>query len=396
MNYTVFDVETANERRDSICAIGIVRYENSKIVYEKEILINPETEFSYFNIKVHGITESDVANEPTFPEVWSEIKEYFSDTVLVAHNAKSMDLCALYRTLERYGLPKVRNDYICTMELAKIIFKGNDVVSSYRLEVLANLYDIRLLHHHNALDDAKACFEILRKFQTLYPTAVMPKAYRYETKEARSSCGCGAEGMYSDKTKEMQKLQLLVSEIIADQDISEEEMSELRTWLGAHDALKGFYPFDKIYEVVEDIMLDGIRDAEEKKLLLGILDAFVNPQTQNVEIDFTGKLVCLSGEFNYGSKSQVEELLCAKGAEIAKSVTGKLDVLILGEAGSAAWKYGNYGSKYEKACQLNEKGKGILIVKEGDVMGEYKFCKCNLCVGSCLFFDLYGNKITDL
>jgi len=369
MNYTVFDVETANERRDSICAIGIIRYENNQIIYEKEILINPETEFNYFNIKVHGITEADVACAPTFPEIWDEIKAYFDQTILVAHNAKSMDLCALYRTLERYGLPEVRNDYICTLELAKMIFKGNDAVSSYRLDVLANLYDIKLLNHHNALDDARACFEILRKFETLYPTAVVPKTYRYETQEKYSSCGCGMESMYSDKTKEMQKLQLLVSKIIEDSDISDGEINELQAWLGTHSELKGFYPFDKIYEVVEDIMLDGVMNAEEKELLLGILDAFINPQTQNVEIDFNGKLVCLSGDFNYGSKSQVEEWLCAKGAQIAKSVTGKLDVLILGEAGSAAWKYGNYGSKYEKACQLNEKGKKIVIVKEGDVMG---------------------------
>lgn len=41
MNYTVFDVETANSQRASICLIGIIRYENNKIVYEKEILINP-------------------------------------------------------------------------------------------------------------------------------------------------------------------------------------------------------------------------------------------------------------------------------------------------------------------------------------------------------------------
>lgn len=369
MNYTVFDVETANERRDSICAIGIIRYENNQIIFEKEILINPETEFNYFNVKVHGIKESDVVNAPTFPEIWDEIKAYFDKTILVAHNAKSMDLCALYRTLERYDLSSVNNQYICTLELAKSIFKGNDAVSSYRLEVLANLYDIKLLNHHNALDDAKACFEILRKFETLYPTAIVPKTYRYGAADTHNSCGCGMESMYSDKTKEMQKLQLLVSGIIEDSDISESEITELRAWLEAHSELKGFYPFDKIYEVVEDIMLDGIMDAEEKKLLLGILDAFVNPQTQNVEIDFTGKLVCLSGEFNYGSKSKVEEWLQAKGAEIAKSVTGKLDVLILGEAGSAAWKYGNYGSKYEKACQLNEKGKKIVIVKEGDVMG---------------------------
>lgn len=370
MNYTVFDVETANERRDSICAIGVIRYENNKIVYEKEILINPETEFNYFNIKVHGITEADVANAPTFPEIWDEIKMYFDRTILVAHNAKSMDLCALYRTLERYDLPMVSNQYICTLELAKSIFKGNDVVQSYRLDVLSNLYDIKLLNHHNALDDARACFEILKKFETLYPAAVVPKTYYYGATEKRSSCGCGMESMYSNKKKEMQKLQILISEIIEDCDISDAEMSELQAWLGTHNELKGFYPFDKIYEVVEGIMLDGVMDTEEKELLLGILDAFINPQTQNVKIDFNGKLVCLSGEFHYGSKKQVEESLRAKGAEIAKSVTGKLDVLILGEAGSAAWKYGNYGSKYEKACQLNEKGKKIVIVKEGDVMGK--------------------------
>ena len=368
MDYTVFDVETANERRDSICAIGIIRYENNKIVYEKEILINPETEFNYFNIKVHGITEADVASAPTFAEIWDEIKLYFDRTILVAHNAKSMDLCALYRTLERYDLPLVSNQYICTFELAKSIFKGNDAVQSYRLDVLSNLYDIKLLNHHNALDDARACFEILRKFETLYPAVVAPKTYYYGVTEKRSSRGCGMESMYSDKTREMQKLQMLISEIIEDCDISDAEMSELQAWLGTHNELKGFYPFDKIYEVVEGIMLDGVMDAEEKELLLGILDAFINPQTQNVEIDFNGKLVCLSGEFNFGSKSQVEEWLCTKGAQIVKGVTGKLDVLILGEAGSAAWKYGNYGSKYEKACQLNEKGKKIIIVRENDVI----------------------------
>ena len=211
MNYTVFDVETANERRDSICAIGIIRYENNKTVYEKELLINPETEFNYFNVKVHGITEADVANAPTFPEVWGEIKKYFDQTILVAHNAKSMDLCALYRTLERYGLPPVRNQYICTLELAKTIFKGNDSVQSYRLDVLSGLYDIKLLNHHNALDDARVCFELLRKFETLYPVAVVPKTYHYGTSGKSNDCGCGMESMYSDKTKEMQKLQLLVS-----------------------------------------------------------------------------------------------------------------------------------------------------------------------------------------
>ena len=189
MNYTVFDVETANSQRDSICSIGIIRYEDNQIVYEKEIRMNPETEFNYFNIRIHGIRPADVAHAPTFPEVWKEIKCYFENTILVAHNAKSMDLCALYRTLERYHLPMVNNQYICTMELAKKIFKNDDSVQSYRLDALSQKFNIKLLHHHNALDDTRACFEILKKFEELYPEQVRYQQYIFG--KAKNSLCCG-------------------------------------------------------------------------------------------------------------------------------------------------------------------------------------------------------------
>lgn len=188
MNYTVFDVETANSQRDSICSIGIIRYEDNKVVYEKEILVNPETEFNYFNIQIHGIRPVDVAYAPTFPEVWKEIKCYFENTILVAHNAKSMDLCALYKTLERYQLSMINNQYICTMELAKKIFKNDDSIQSYRLDVLSQKFNIKLLHHHNALDDTRACFEILKKFEELYPEQIKSQLYIHG--KAKKSC-CG-------------------------------------------------------------------------------------------------------------------------------------------------------------------------------------------------------------
>ena len=188
MNYTVFDVETANSQRASICSIGIIRYENNQVIYEKEILINPETDFNYHNIMIHGIRPKDVADKPAFPEVWKEIKHYFDNTILVAHNAKSMDLCALYRTLEKYNLPLVNNQYICTMELAKKIFR-KDEVESYRLDALSDKFKIRLDHHHNALDDTKACFEILKKLQELYPEQVKAQPYIYAKAKSSGCCG---------------------------------------------------------------------------------------------------------------------------------------------------------------------------------------------------------------
>lgn len=165
-SYTVFDVETANSKRESICSIGYIRVENGAILESKEILINPETDFDNFNIKIHGITPQKVAFERTFPEVWEEIKPYFSNTVLVAHNAKSMDLCALTRTLDRYNLEIPSNDYICTYELAKNLYTQEEV-GAYKLNVLCYKFDVPLEHHHNALDDAKACYDLLNHFLAL-------------------------------------------------------------------------------------------------------------------------------------------------------------------------------------------------------------------------------------
>ena len=51
-----------------------------------------------------------------------------------------MDLCALYRTLEKYNLPLVSNQYICTMELAKKIFRNDESVQTYRVDVLSKKY----------------------------------------------------------------------------------------------------------------------------------------------------------------------------------------------------------------------------------------------------------------
>ena len=54
MNFCCIDVETANPNLDSICQIGVVRYENDELVDEWMSLINPETYFEDINVRIHG------------------------------------------------------------------------------------------------------------------------------------------------------------------------------------------------------------------------------------------------------------------------------------------------------------------------------------------------------
>ena len=71
MNFTAIDFETANSKRSSACAIGIMVVENGRIIKEITKLIKPTPD--YHNIRVHGITEDMVENEPDFGELWNEI-----------------------------------------------------------------------------------------------------------------------------------------------------------------------------------------------------------------------------------------------------------------------------------------------------------------------------------
>ena len=84
------------------------------------------------------------------------------------------------------------------------------------------------------------------------------------------------------------------------------------------------------------------------------------------ELNLNGITVCLSGEFKHGTKEQVSELLNALGATVKETVTKKVGLLIVGDNGSADWRFGNYGGKVKKAMEMQEKGIDIKILGESE------------------------------
>ena len=154
------DVETPNGRDAAICQIGIVVAEYGEIVKTESYLIDPEVPFDPVNISIHGITPAAVSGAPNFPTLWPRIAEYFTGSVVVAHNA-AFDLGMIAGTLERYGIPVPPITYCCTVQMARRRF-ARETYGSYRLDTLCAAFDIRLTHHHDALCDARACYELYR------------------------------------------------------------------------------------------------------------------------------------------------------------------------------------------------------------------------------------------
>ena len=157
MDFIAIDFETANEKRNSPCSIGIVVVKNGKVVEKIHHLIKPkEMRFMPINIGIHGIRPAMVENECEFDEVWDKIKHYFNNSLVVAHNA-SFDISVLRNTLELYEIEAPSFDYVCTMKLSRNFYT---YIDNAKLNTVNRFLGFQF-KHHDALADALACSNIL-------------------------------------------------------------------------------------------------------------------------------------------------------------------------------------------------------------------------------------------
>ena len=156
LNFTAIDFETANERRDSACAVGIVRVRGGQIVDSYQTLLRPRhLRMDWRNQQVHGIAEADLNGAPSLADVWPELLPYLHRQLVVAHNS-AFDVSVLEHTLRDFGVPIPAFHCLCSVKLAKVAWPQ---LERHRLNDLATHFNIAL-NHHDALSDARACAEI--------------------------------------------------------------------------------------------------------------------------------------------------------------------------------------------------------------------------------------------
>ena len=157
MDFVALDFETANEKWESACSIGLAFVENGRVVETSHHLIRPtELRFNRINIQIHGIRPEDVAHEPTLAELWPTLWPRLSGRFLAAHNA-SFDTNVLKRALFTHGLPIPSFDYLCSVRVARRAWPNEP---NFKLNSLASRLGIPL-QHHQAESDARACAEII-------------------------------------------------------------------------------------------------------------------------------------------------------------------------------------------------------------------------------------------
>jgi len=164
-DFIAIDFETVNPSRLSACAIGLAYFKSDRLIKTEKHLIKPPSDqrFDSKICKFHGITESHVANEPTFEELWrNHLINQFNETLIVFHNA-SMDLSVLKQSLNYYEIDEYRFDYLDTMRIAGLAGLPK------KLKDLSSHFGIELNDHHNPEIDAKVCGEIFIQLQSIFP-----------------------------------------------------------------------------------------------------------------------------------------------------------------------------------------------------------------------------------
>ena len=172
-NYVLFDIETTglDPEYDEIIEIGAIKVDNNKVMNEFHSLIKPDNEIDEFITNLTGITNEMVENAPNIEEVLPNFINFIGDEILIGHNV-NFDINFVYDKTVNLGLGIVKNNYVDTMRLSRILLPE---LPHHRLKDLAEYYKIDTKGNHRASKDVqitnevylKLYDEMLNKFGTL-------------------------------------------------------------------------------------------------------------------------------------------------------------------------------------------------------------------------------------
>ena len=165
--FIVFDIETTglSSRYDKITEIGAVKIKNGQIIKCYNQLINPEIPIPEKIIKLTGITDEMVEDQPKIEDVMGEFIDFIGQSTLVAHNS-SFDMGFINENCRKLNI-ELNNPVLDTLYLSRVLFQE---LKNHKLNTLAKHLDVPLENHHRAVDDARAtalifvkCIEILKE-----------------------------------------------------------------------------------------------------------------------------------------------------------------------------------------------------------------------------------------
>ncbi len=157
----VYDLETTGNR---IKTAEIVEIAAKKVGSRRDEdkfcqLVKPSRRIPKFSTDIHGITDDDVKDKPRMEEVLPPFLSFIGDSVLVGHNIIEFDNKVIARYMKAYmGRSELPNGSYDTLSIARRLYP----LENYRLDVLADKFNISHDELHRAEGDAKLTEQVFR------------------------------------------------------------------------------------------------------------------------------------------------------------------------------------------------------------------------------------------
>ncbi len=154
-----FDLETTgvNVAKDRIVEISIFKAFPNKSTESKTWLVNPTVPIPAEVTAVHGISDEDVVNAPTFKEIAHEIKNYMEGCDLAGYNSNKFDIPLLAEEFLRVDIDFDLKKHHA-VDVQNIFHKMEQRTLSAAYKFYCNK---DLENAHSAEADTKATYEIL-------------------------------------------------------------------------------------------------------------------------------------------------------------------------------------------------------------------------------------------
>lgn len=195
------DLETTglDIAKDRIVEISILKIEIDGKKQSLTQRINPEMSISKESTEIHGISNKDVENEPTFREMAPKIRDFISNADLAGFNSNKFDIPLLVEEFLR-----VEVDF--NVDKRKLIDVQNifHKMEKRTLEAAYKFYcDKNLANAHSAEADVTATFEVLEAQLVRYQDLEGTAAFLHEFSSMKNTVDLAGRIVYNDSGEEV-------------------------------------------------------------------------------------------------------------------------------------------------------------------------------------------------
>ncbi len=183
--------------------------------------------------------------------------------------------------------------------------------------------------------------------------------------------------------KGLQSLMGIVSGLVCDGHLNDNEIRYLKTWMNGNEDLASIYPANIVYRRVREVLIDDLITEEERdhltkemQILTGnnfietgaaLPEHIASVFDDDPHVIFEQNVFVLTGEFLWGTRKECFREIEKRGGLPKDSVTKETNYLVIGTMSSPDWIVSNFGRKIQKAAEMVESGNAeISIIREVD------------------------------